>query len=146
MNKLNMIAVMCMVACSVFAGERWESFEVAIGTNATATVTDSKPIIGEIDEIYIQNPSKASVTSTVAFVVAPVIGTNLTATTVYTNAAHTASVKARPRILGTDTAGSNLSSLAVAERFVCVGETVTFSVTQASSVTGLTIKAWVKIK
>jgi hypothetical protein len=144
MRKLAMIFV--MLASISHAGQKWESFEVTIGTNATATVTDSKPIIGEVDEIYIQAPTKASVTNNVSFRIVPVIGTNLTQTTIYTNATATAAVKARPRILGTDTTGANLSSLAVSERFVCVGETVTFSVTQSSSVTALTVRAYMKLK
>ena len=141
------IAVMfLMLVSTVLAGEKWQSFEVSVGTNATATVTDSHAIIGEVDEIYVQNSSKANVTNSVAFSVVPAIGTNLTAAVIYTNAAHTASVKARPRVIGTDNTGSDLSSLAIAERFVCVGDTVTMSVTQSSAVTNYTVKAWLKIK
>jgi len=144
--KSTIFCALLATACAAVAGVRWQSYEVSIGTNATAAVTDSHPVIGAIDQVHIENASAANVTSTVTFVAAPSIGTNLASTVVYTNAAHTTSIDARPRFLGTDTAGSDLSSLAVAEPFVCVGDTVTFRLVQTSAVTGITVRAWIKLR
>jgi len=146
MRKLLTIAgCAALMACASHAGGLYVPFVVSVGTNATATVTQSKPVLGYIEEVYVENPSASGVTSAVWFAIAPAAGTNLTETVIYTNATQSASVMARPRVTQTDNTGGNLSSLTVAERFLCVGDSATFGVTQSTSTTGLTFKAWLKI-
>lgn len=145
MRKLMILVAISLTACAVMAAPRYIPFEVSIGTNATAEVTDSRPVNGIIDTVYLDAPP-AAFTGLVSVVAAPTVSTNLTAVTLYTNAALIATATALPRIVPTDNEGAALSSLTVAEPYLCLGDTVTFSVTQASAQTGLTFKCWIKVK
>ena len=139
------IIALGLVACASFGQPKYISFEVSNGTNTVAAFTQSKNPIGYIDEVYFQAPSAASVTGTVSIVSTPNVGTGMVTTLIYTNTALTAAVKARPRVTQTDSAGADLTSLTVAERFLCNGDPVVFRVLQTSAVTGLTWKAWIKV-
>lgn len=134
-----------LLACPVFAGPQWIEFTGKIGTLSTSVVSVTKNPIGYIDEVYIQAPSKAGVTSVVTLVSSPNVGSSLAPTVIYTNGETVAAAKARPRVIPTDSAGSDLSSLTVAERFLCNGDPLVFRVEQSSAVTGVTFKAFVKI-
>ena len=143
---LSIIGAAVMLAACAARANRYIPFEASIGTNASAVVTASQPIIGYIDAVLIENASKSSVTSAVSFTIAPIIGTNLVSEVIYTNATQSASVVARPRVTPTDTSGNALSSLTVREPYLCTGDTVTFRVNQTTSVTGVTFRAWLRIK
>jgi hypothetical protein len=145
MRKLMTVAVCGLMACAAMAAPRYIPFEVSIGTNAAEVVTDAQAVGGMIEEVYLQAPA-ALVTANVSVVSAPAVGTGLTETVLYTNGTLTAAAIARPRVTQTDNEGANLSSLTVAERFLCVGDTVTFTVDQVSAQTGLTFKCWIKVK
>ena len=143
---LSIIGAAVMLAACAMGQSRYVPFEVSLGTNAAEIVTASQPISGYIDAVMIENASKAAVTSAVTFTISPNIGTNLVSEVIYTNATQSASVVARPRVTPTDTSGNALTSLTVREPYLCTGDTVTFRVNQSTSVTGVTFKAWLRIK
>ena len=140
---LSLVAAL-VVASSALAGGRYVPLEVSVGTNATTRVTATERFHGRVNEIYFQIP--AASTSVVTVVSTPNVGSGLTPTVLYTNAALTANAVSRTRVAQTDNTGANLSSLSVAESFLCVGDPVVFSVTQASAQTGVTFKAWIKLE
>lgn len=140
---LSLLAAMA-VASSAMAGGRYVPLECSIGTNATATVTDTEYFRGKVSEIYVQVP--AASTGVVTVVSTPNVGSGLTPTVLYTNAALTANAVSRTRVTQHDNTGANLSSLSVAEPFLCVGDPVVFSVTQTSALTGVVYKAWIKLE
>jgi len=152
-KAINIALAALLVACATAnAGGKWVAFEIKGGTNTTETLTDTEVINGYVDEVYLQTPmtnSKAVVsgliTANVGFAVSPAVGSGMTTTLLYTNTAFKASVKARPRIAQTDTAGSNLSSLTVPERYLAKGDTVTFRVSQATALTQVVYRAWIKL-
>lgn len=148
MRKLSTIiigAAVMLAVCAAHAG-RYVAFEASNGTNAAAVVSDSQPIIGYIDAVMVENASESGVTSAVWFAISPAIGTNLVSETIYSNATQSASVVARPRVTPTDTSGNALSSLTVGEPYLCTGDVVTFRVKQSTSTTGVTFRAWLRIK
>ena len=148
MRKLAAICALltAFAVAGALAGGQYVSFEVSHGTTTTNVLTQTQAVNGYIDEIYIEAPSRSAVTAAVSVVVSPVVGSGLTTTTLYTNATVTAAAKARPRVTQTDNEGNNLSSLSVAERFLCVGDSVAVRVTQSSAVTGVVYKVWIKTK
>ncbi len=142
---LTIIGCVALTACASYARSRYVPFTVSVGTEAQTTNTQTRPIIGYIEEVHIENASEANVTSTVTFTKSPAVGTNLTTTVIYTNTAQSASVIARPRVTPTDDEGSALTNLTVRERILCTGDPVTFSVIQTTEVTGVVFRAWLKI-
>lgn len=148
MRKLALMAGVLMgLACVVQAGPQYVALEARIGTNATATVTDSVNPIGRIIEILIQAPSRAACTNSMSISCSPNVGSNITATVLYTNATMSAADVVRPRIVPDDNTGAALSSLTVAEPFLCNGDPITLSVTQTpTTVTGVVFKVWLKIE
>lgn len=138
-------AALGLMACAVLAGPQFVSFEVNHGTTSTNVLTQSRAVHGYVDEVYVSAPSRAGVTANVYVASTPAIDTGLTSTEIYTNAAVTAAAKARPRIAQTDTEGTDLSSLTVPERLLCVGDTVTLRVVQSSAVTGVVYKVRLKV-
>ena len=145
MRRLLIIAALGLVSAAALAGPRFIPFEVSHGNTSTNILTQPQAVIGSIDEFYLAAPSRAGVTADVYMVVSPSIASGLANTELYTNSAATAALKARPRIPQTDSAGSNLSTNTVAERYFCVGGNVTFRIEQVSAVTGVVYKAWLKL-
>lgn len=137
------LALLAVVAC---AAPAYVDFAVSIGTNnETTAVSDTRNPIGYVDEVYVLFPSGV-VTADVSLISTPAVNSGLTKTCLFTNATMAASGMARPRVTQTDTAGANLSSLTVAERFFCAGDPVAFRVKQVTGVTGITFRAWLKIE
>jgi hypothetical protein len=135
-------AILAATAC---ANPQYVSFEVAHTTASTNVLTQTLPVIGYVDEVYVKAPSQAGVTANVSVVVSPSIDTGLTSTTLFTNGTLTAADIARPRVAQTDNEGTNLSTLTVPERYLCVGDSVTLTVTQSSEVTNVTYKVFLKV-
>ena len=145
MRKLLTIGAVVMLAACV-ANARWIQFDAAIGTNATATASDTQVVFGEVDAVYIGAPSKAAVTGAVSFVAQPRVSSALPSATMYTNASYSAAVTAQPRVLPTDNTGSSLTSLAIREPYSLKGDYVTFAITQSTAVTGVAVRAWLKMR
>ena len=144
MKHLAIAAVLMALVGVASAAPHWQTIEARIPTNnPTTAVTGTASPEGYVDEIYIAIP--ASTTSRVTVVSAPAVATGLPGTVLYTNAAVTASGRVRTRVTQTDSAGSNLSSLTVAERFLCKGDTLTLRVEQASARTQVVFRAWIKM-
>lgn len=142
-----------VVACAVVqASPRYVAFEIKAGTNTTQVLTDTERMSGYVDEIYIQTPTtngttvkSGIVTAQVLFAVSPNIATGLGSTRLYTNKTFTTAIKARPRVAQTDNTGTNLSSLTVAERFLCVGDPMVLTVKQITAATNVVYKGWIKV-
>lgn len=151
MRNLLVIAL-CVLCGSAFAGPQYIPFEVSIGTNAAEVKTVTQYPIGYIDEVYIMGATTSGVavsaglvTNDISLIVTPNIGSSMVKTVLYTNATLTGAARARPRVTQTDNTGANLSSLTVAERFLCNGDPVAFRVAQSSTLTSLVLKGWLKI-
>ena len=142
---LTIFAALTVMAGITLAQPRYVPLECRIGTNAATVVTDSANPIGYVDEILFQGPTRAGVTSVVTIAAVPNVGTGMVATVLYTNAAMTAAVVARPRVLQHDSGGTNIASFVVGERFLCGGDPVTFRVSQTSAVTGVVFKCWLRL-
>lgn len=152
MRKTLAILLAVILPALALAGPQYIPFEVANGVATNVAQTDTQYPIGYIDEIYIQHATTNGVavvagivTSTVTVVSAPNVGSGLTSTTLFTDAAVAATALARPRVVQTDNTGTDLTSLTVAERFLCNGDPVTLTVTQVTELTNLVYKAWIKI-
>lgn len=139
---MGLVAV--VMAAYAIAEPAYVEYRIKVGTTATANLVVTNNPIGYVDEVYIQFPTGVR-TALVTVVSYPNVGTSLPATVLYTNATMQATAKARPRVTQTDNAGSNLSSLTVAERFLCNGDPLVFRVKQAAGSTGVTFRAWMKI-
>ena len=136
---------LCLLAVCAGAGPRWIKFELSHGATSTNILTQTKSVNGYIDEFYWAGPSQSGVTTDVYVTVSPSIDTNLSVAAIYTNSALTAAAKTRTRIPQTDSAGSDLSSLTVAERYLCKGDKVTVRIEQVSAVTNVTYKGFLKV-
>ncbi|MEN6360049.1 MAG: hypothetical protein ABFD59_08335 [Smithella sp.] len=131
--------------CRAQAGPQYIAYEGKIGTNSATVISVAKNPIGYIDEILFQAPSRVGVTSVVTVVSAPNVGSGIPSTVLYTNATMTAADVIRPRVAQDDNTGAALTSLTVAERFLCNGDPVTLRVQQVSLVTNVTVKMWLKL-
>lgn len=144
MNHLAILAALLALVGAASAAPHWQPIEARIPTNnPTTAVTGTAAPEGYVDEVYIEVPG--STTSRVTLVSAPAVAAGLTKTVLYTNGTVTANARARTRVTQTDSAGSNLSSLTVAERFLCKGDTLTLRVEQASARTQVVFRAWIKM-
>lgn len=142
---LAILFIVALSGVSAFANPRWVEFPVKWGTTSTNILTATQTPIGYVDEVYVLVPS-AAFTGVVSIVSTPNVSSSLTPTIIYTNAECKATGKARPRVTQTDNTGGALSSLTVAERFLCVGDPVVLRVEQVSALTGVTFRAWIKIE
>jgi hypothetical protein len=146
MRKLALLCGIAVIACAVQAGPQYVALEARIGTNAAEVVSVTNFPIGYMDEILIQAPSRAAVTADVSVISAPNVGTGIPSTVLYTNSAMSAADVVRPRVAQDNNTGAALSSLTVAERFLCNGDPVTLRVAQTpTTVTGVVFKVWLKI-
>ena len=145
MRKKLLTAALTALAGIALADPQYVPLECRIGTNAAAVATATANPRGYVQEILFQAPSRAAVTSVVTVVSAPNVGSGIPSTVLYTNAAMTAAAVARPRVTQQDSAGADLTTLTVSERFLCNGDPVTFRVAQDSGVTGVVFKCWLKI-
>lgn len=150
MRNYLIAAALTVMAGIALADPQYVPLECRVGTNAAAVATDSANPRGYVQEILFQAPTTngaavSTVTSVVTIVSAPNVGSGITSTVLYTNAAMTAAAVARPRVTQHDNTGANLSTMTVAERFLCAGDPITFRVAQSSGVTGVVFKCWLKI-
>ena len=136
-----------LVLASVAAAQRVIPLDIAItAANKALTNTVSQSVAGVVDSVYVQVP--ASQTGAVDVVATPAFGSGLTAARLYTNSALSASAVARPRFVPTDNTGSTnaLGAAHVTEAYIAAGDTVTFTVIQASAGTNITWRAFLKMK
>jgi len=130
-------AIAVGLTLAVWGGPRWALFELATTTNATAT-TSTTALSGYIDEIVLELPTGTTVTGTVAVTATPRIGAAVTLASKTIDATQLV----RPRLDGTDTAGTALTSDPPG-RYMSAGDNLTFAVTGANT-TGLTWRVLVK--
>jgi len=143
-----------LLACAtVYAGPRYYEFTRITLTN-TATNTAVLNPKGAIDAVYVMAPTTggvtlaaASVTSTVTVVSAPNVGSGLSSTTLFTDAAVTNfTVSSHPRFAPTDNTGAALSSLTVFEPFLNVGDPITLTVIQTGTAqTSVLYRVFIKV-
>ena len=137
MRKLLLFAGAVWMACACLAGPKHHTFSLATGTNDTAT-TSTTAISGYIDEIILELPTGTAVTGTVAVTATPVVGAAVT----LASKEIAATQLVRPRLDGTDTAGTALTSDPPA-RYMSAGDKLTATVTSANT-TGLTWRVFIK--
>lgn len=137
MRKLSIIGAAGLLAACAFAEPKHVEISVTTGTNLAGTATSSV-IAGYIDEIVLKIPTGTSVTGTVAVTAAQPMGNSVT----LASKELTATTLVRPRLDGTDTAGSALTSDPPG-RYLSFGDTITAAVTGANT-TGLTWRVWIK--
>lgn len=145
MKRYLAIIFLMFVGISVVNAQQYVYFENKIGATGGITITNSQAIIGSIDQVLIQAPSRTS-TGVVSIVVTPAVGSNMTRTVIYTNATVTAAASAMPRVIPTDNTGTALVALTVAEKYFCKGDTVTVYTSEANSITNVTFKVWLKVE
>lgn len=137
------ILLLVLAACAAWAGPQYVDYVFAPnGTNWAATYTLTRNFQGYVDEIYVEVPSLS--TALVTVVSTPNVSSNMVATCLYTNAALTANAVARPRVTPTNAGGTANTNFPV-ESFLCAGDPVTVSVTQASKVTAAVYRVYLKI-
>jgi hypothetical protein len=135
MRKLLIIACAGLAACAL-ADPAHYTFSLATGTNVTATA-NTTALSGYIDEIVLELPSGAT-TGILSVTATPVVGSAVTLATKTISA----TTLIRPRLDGTDTGGSALTSDPPG-RYMSAGDKITATVT-AASVTGKTWRVFVK--
>jgi hypothetical protein len=136
MRKLSLfIGVAVMAACAM-ADPRTATLSAATGTNTTAT-SNTLRIEGYVDEIILELPSGAT-SGRVSVAAQPLIGG---AVVIATNTL-SVTTRIRPRIDGTDTTGSGLTS-DPPDRYLSCGDAFTATVTGAD-VTGKTWRVSVR--
>jgi len=137
-----------LVLASVAAAQRIVPLDIYVThSNKTFTNTVSQSVQGVIDSVYVQVPS--SQTALVTVVSAPAFGSGNAGTMIYTNAALTASTVARPRYVPTDNTGATnalVGASHTSEPYLCAGDTVTLTVTQASAGTNISWRAFLKLR
>ena len=136
MRKLSIIACVALAACACFAGPMHVTFDLATGTNDTATA-GTTAIAGYIDEIVLELPSGAT-TGIVTVTATPAVGAAVT----LASKTISATTLIRPRLDGTDTAGSALTS-DPPWRYMTARDTITATVAAASH-TGKTWRVFIK--
>jgi hypothetical protein len=136
MRKLVIIAGASLMACACLAGPQHVTFNLATGTNDTATTTTTA-ISGYIDEIVLELPAGAT-SGVVSVTATPVVGAAVT----LASKTITATQLVRPRLDGTDTAGTALTS-DPPWRYMSAGDKITASVASASH-TGKTWRVYIK--
>lgn len=122
--------------------------QAKVGAVGVTNVTATQNISGNIDSVYVQLAA-ASQTAAVSIVSARAFGSGLPARIIYTNSAVTASVAAWPRFVPTDNTGATnapVGASAVTEPHLAAGDTVTFSVNQASAGTQILWRAFIVTK
>lgn len=117
------------MACPLFAGPRSSVVSVPTGTNDTGSA--SIRLSGYVDEVVLDLPAGTSVSGDVTVVSAPAYGATVTLAT----KSLTADATVRPRLDGTDNAGTALTSDPPG-RYMAAEETVTATVRNANT-TGL---------
>jgi len=137
MRKSLLIACAGLMACACFAAPKYATFELSTGTNVTAT-TGTTAISGYIDEIVLELPTGAAVTGVVAVTATPLVGA---AVTLASNTV-SATQLVRPRMDGTDTAGTPLASDPPG-RYMSAADKIQVTVSEAG-LTGLTWRVYVK--
>ena len=138
MRKLSLsIGAAVLVAACAFGQPQEATISVATGTNTAGTATLAT-ISGYVDEIVFKLPSGGSPTGTVTLAVTQPSGNTITLAT----KGISATTLFRPRLDGTDTAGSALASDPPG-RYLSFGDTWTLTIS-AASVTGKTWQAWIK--
>ena len=136
MRKLLIIACAGLMACACLAEPRHVTFSLATGTNDTATA-GTTAISGYIDEIVLELPAGAT-SGAVSLTATPVVGAAVT----LASKTISATQLVRPRLDGTDTAGTALTSDPPG-RYMSAGDKLTALVASASH-TGLTWRVFVK--
>jgi hypothetical protein len=137
MHKLSIFGAVVLLAACAFAEPKQQTIEASTGTNDTGSAT-STTIKGYIDEIALVLPTGSSVTGTVTVTAVQPMGNSVTLAAKEI----TATTLIRPRLDGTGTDGSALTSDPPA-RYLSYGDTITVTVTSANT-TGLVWKAWIK--
>lgn len=145
-------ALIVLSVCSASGGPKWVDFEVSHGTTSTNILTQTRPLIGDLDEVYVAIYTNdvlivagGVVTADLFVAVSPPMASGLSSTDIYTNSAVTGVASARPRVPQTDSEGTDLTTLTVAERYRCIGDRATLRVEQVSAVTGTTYRVWLKL-
>ncbi len=137
MRKLLLFACAALAACAVSAAPKASSpLSVATGTNVAGSVSTTG-ISGYIDEIVLELPNGA-LTGTVAVTATPLVGSAVT----LASKTITSTSLIRPRLDGTDTGGSALTSDPPG-RYLSVGDKINIAVT-AANVTGKTWRVYIK--
>jgi hypothetical protein len=137
MHKLSLIICVGLMAACAFGEPKRVTLDVTTGTNDTGN-TSTGVIAGYIDEIVLIIPAGTTVTGTVAIVATQPLGNTVT----LASKEITATTLVRPRLDGTDTAGSALTSDPPG-RYLSYGDTITATVTAANT-TGLTWRVGIK--
>ena len=138
MRKLSsIIGAAGLVAACAWAEPQYATFSLATGTN-TAASTSTTAISGYLDEIVLELPTGTAVTGTVSVTATPAVGAAVT----LASKAIAATQLVRPRLDGTDTAGTALSSDPPG-RYMSAGDKLTMAVASANT-TGLTWRVFIK--
>lgn len=146
-KSLTLAALMACAACA-HAAPINVPFVVKCNGAVTSSVTAS--VQGYIRDIVVSSPTTngvaiGTVTGDVRIVASPAVGTGHSDTLIYTNAAVTSATSARPRFVPTGTTGSALSSLTVAEPYLCAGDSVTLRVIQDGAATNVLWRVDIKV-
>lgn len=137
MHKLALILCAGLLAACAYGEPKQAVIDATTGTNATGSASTSA-IAGYIDELVLVLPTGTAVTGTVAVTAAQPMGNSVT----LASKEIAATTLIRPRLDGTDTAGSALTSDPPG-RYLSYGDTITVAVSGANT-TGLTWRVWVK--
>jgi len=137
MRKLSIIiGAAVLVAACAFGKPNSLTVSVATGTNTSGSA--AAQIAGYVDEIVLALPTGTAVTGTVAVVATQPMGNTVT----LASKEITATTLIRPRLDGTDTAGSALTGDPPG-RYMSYGDNFAVTVTDAN-VTGKTWSVWIK--
>jgi hypothetical protein len=134
---LSILGAAVLLAVCAYGKPQHETITVTTGTNDTGTATLTT-LSGYVDEIVLEIPAGTAVTGTVAVTASPPIGSAVT----LASKTIAATALIRPRLDGTDTAGSALTSDPPG-RYLSYGDTITATVSSANT-TGLTWRVWIK--
>ena len=137
MRKLLIFACAGLMACACLAEPRHVTFSLATTTNDTATA-NTTAVSGYIDEIVLELPTGTAVTGTVAVTATPLVGAAVT----LASKTISATQLVRPRLDGTDTAGTALTSDPPG-RYMSARDKITATVSSANT-TGLTWQVFIK--
>jgi hypothetical protein len=136
-RTLSILGAAVLLAVCAYGKPQHATVTVTTGTNDTGTATLTT-LSGYVDEIVLELPTGTAVTGTVAVTASPPIGSAVT----LASKTIAATALIRPRLDGTDTAGSALTSDPPG-RYLSYGDTITATVSSANT-TGLTWRVWIK--
>lgn len=134
-RKLSIIGAGLFLAACAYGGPDYREISISTGTNSTGTASN-QTFSGYIDEIIVPLPAE-SATGTVTVAAYPPAGSSVTLATKHISATQLF----RPRIDGTDTAGTDLTN-DPPSRYMSIGDSFQFTVADAT--TGLTWRAIIK--